>query len=369
MKQKVSIIGCSVAGLGTALELLKLDQSADVTIYDKKRCLGDRTICGGAVSCFMLQELDIKIPRYAVASEINTVRIHSPNSDFWELKSQNRPYGYILYRNLFEMHLADKISLKGGKFQLGCEITDLAYKGIIVGADGVNGISRKVLGLGIPKKDDIHLGIQLIGRNMSHPQDRIDLFFGSKFAPKGYAWIFPDGIENRVRIGLGVPLAIASNLNVYAALEKFMFHTQTEQIEPVNAKLIPTAKPPRKLVYNKVLLVGDAGLFCDPLTGGGIANALLSGKHAAKAIHKEDLKKYEHYCSYLKKRNSFRYKMKQVLCSLSDEDFNTLIHNVKDFHPKLTRISWAIIHALIELTLKNPKLTIRRKVLRKLLLP
>lgn len=365
MHKTVSIIGCSVSGLATGLELLKLDRSIDVTLYDKKNPVGSRTVCGGAISSFMLQELDLKIPRYAVASEIKAVRIHSPNGNFWELKSGNGPYGYVLYRDIFEMYLADEIRRKGGKFWLACEVTNFDDSPIIVGADGLTGISRKLLKLKRPKLEDIHIGIQRIAY-LPHTPDRLDLYFGAKFAPRGYAWIFPNGVKNQVRIGLGIPLN--ETLNAKKLLNNFINYTGAQPLGPIKAKPIPTAKPPRKLVYNNVLLVGDAGLLCDPSTGGGIANAMLSGKYAAKAIHEGNLKKYDDYCTPLKRRNNFRYKIKELLCSLSDDDFNTLIQSIKDFHPKLTRISWAIIHALIELAIKNPKLVLKHKVLRKLLL-
>jgi Dehydrogenases (flavoproteins) len=39
-----------------------------------------------------------------------------------------------------------------------------------------------------------------------------------------------------------------------------------------------------KVVRDRVMLVGDAGGFCHPITGGGIADAVLSGSMCADAI-------------------------------------------------------------------------------------
>ena len=45
---------------------------------------------------------------------------------------------------------------------------------------------------------------------------------------------------------------------------------------------VPVALPPARLVADGLMLVGDAARQVDPLTGGGIINAILAGQLAAK---------------------------------------------------------------------------------------
>ena len=363
---KIAIIGCSVAGLGTALELMKLDKSVDVTIFDKKPYVGAHTVCGGAISSFMLKELKMEIPDHVVAAEITAVRIYAPCGEFWELESERRePYGYVLWREAFEKYLAQQVTELGGRIRMNHEVKNLGELSdydYIVGADGLTGVSSKLLGF--PPLEDVHVAIQKRAY-ANHPKNRIDLYFGNEVAPKGYAWVFPEGYRRQVRIGLGVPLS--EKTNPRKLLDRFFEMIGAESISKDETKIIPTAKPPKKLVFGNVLLVGDAAHLCDPSTGGGIANALLSGKYAAKAIVEGNPEKYDRYVRGLKRRNRFRYRLKQVLYELTDEEFNEMIYVMKGFKPNLVRISWAILHAIITLALKKPKLFTRHKVLRRLI--
>jgi flavin-dependent dehydrogenase len=47
---------------------------------------------------------------------------------------------------------------------------------------------------------------------------------------------------------------------------------------------LATAKSGNRVAYGNVLKIGDAANMTDPITGEGIANALISGSHAAHAI-------------------------------------------------------------------------------------
>ena len=50
--------------------------------------------------------------------------------------------------------------------------------------------------------------------------------------------------------------------------------------------LLPLASQRRPRAYAGALLVGDAGAFVSPLTGGGIANAIETGRIAANVAAK-----------------------------------------------------------------------------------
>ena len=74
--RQISIIGGSISGLGTVLEILKKDNSLDVTIYEKNSTCKEYT-CAGGVSSFMLKKLKMNIPDYTVASKVTSLRIFS----------------------------------------------------------------------------------------------------------------------------------------------------------------------------------------------------------------------------------------------------------------------------------------------------
>lgn len=357
-KLRVACIGASVAGLGTALELLKLNPKAQVTLYDKKRYVGANTLCGGGISSFMLRELRMKLPSHVIASEISSVRIYAPDLEFWSLESDGEPYGYVLWREKFERELAKEVTELGGKIRMNHKIddlTELANYDYIVSARGLTVL---------PNLEDVHIGVQTIAHVKNHPKNRINLYFGNEIAPKGYGWVFPLG-KRKARVGLGIPLAVKANPR--KLLDSFMEKVEAEPISKVKGKLIPTAKPPRKLTDGNLVLVGDDAHLCDPLTGGGIAQAILSGKYAAKAIVQGKPEAYDSYCRGLKRRNLIRYRLKRILYDLSDEDFNEMISAMKGFQPNLTRISWAVAHAILALGRKKPKLFTKHRVFRRLM--
>ena len=357
--ETITIIGCSISGLSAALELLKLKSDINVVMVDRKKKIGVPTICGGGVSVYKLRQARVDVPKEVIATNLTGARIYSPDGNYWELRS-NKIYGYVLWRAKYEQMLADQVFNLGGEFFLGkngIDILGLIHSDIIVRASGLLGSPKR------PKLSDIHHAVQVKAK-MNVPRNIVSIYFGRKVAPQGYAWVFPETSET-ARIGLGIPLSL--KLNPALFLNKFVKRIKAKPIEKIKSKLVPTSKPLKNLVIGNSLLVGDAGLLCDPLTGGGIANAMLSGKLAAKAIVKGDLQKYNKYLKGLKCELTFRYKLKKVLYSLNDEDFNMMVDCMKDFHPNLTRIGFALFQGLVNLAIRKPRLLTKHKILRSLI--
>jgi digeranylgeranylglycerophospholipid reductase len=104
-----------------------------------------------------------------------------------------------------------------------------------------------------------------------------------EIAPGGYAWVFPKG-EGRANVGLG----IQADLGYQTALCYLDRFVEQEPAlgsgSPVTlvAGNVPVASPCPKLVTDGLMLVGDAARQVDPLTGGGIINAMAAGRLAAQ---------------------------------------------------------------------------------------
>jgi digeranylgeranylglycerophospholipid reductase len=83
------------------------------------------------------------------------------------------------------------------------------------------------------------------------------------------------------------------------------------------------------------MLVGDSARLIDPITGGGIANACISGKDAAEVAYeaiqsgntsKEFLQKYDKIIKEkFEKRNLRNWFAKEKLSELSDDTLNKLV--------------------------------------------
>ncbi len=108
-------------------------------------------------------------------------------------------------------------------------------------------------------------------------------YLGEDVAPGGYAWIFPKG-EGKANVGLGVQADLAA-LPALEYLHRFIarhpFLEQGSSVTLITGN-VPVGVPPADIVSNGVMLIGDAARQADPLTGGGIANAMVAGRLAAE---------------------------------------------------------------------------------------
>jgi len=355
---KVLIVGAGPSGLACAMQILASSEF-DVTVVDKKRVVGVNPRCAGGVSLYMVEKAGVWVPDSCIVAKVRRVRIYGPNMHFWEFRGAE-DYGYVLDRVGFEQAMARRVEGLGGKIILGhlVSVKDLEFwqgrYDCIVGADGSVSVVRQWLGLSNFPPRDVHLGVQKTITMDSYPQDVIELYFGEKVAPGGYAWIFPAG-DGLVRIGLGIP--VWRGWHAHKLLEDFIERQVYDYSEVDSvAKQIPTAKMPEKGVYGKVLLVGDAFPSTDPLTGGGICQGIASGKAAGRAIADGDPARYDEYIGWLRKQNNRRYRLKNVLFEFNDKDLNELIEVMRGFRPKTMSIGKELRRAVIHLLLRKPRL-------------
>lgn len=359
-----------MAGLHTALELLKLGFKP--TIYERRPNPKTGIVCAGGISLWALRRSGLALPKGTVASQITHIRIHAPNGHFWQGGEREIAIAYTLWRDKLEEGLARRVRKLGGIINYNRKVGTQEFRSLgreyefIVGADGIMGVTRMALNLPKPFPEDIHIGVQQLCTLPwdLHPKNRIDLYFGRSVAHRGYAWIFPVG-KGKARVGLGTPLSEkAGSINL---LDVFTKRIGATPLEPPKAKLIPTTKPLRDPAFGNILLVGDAGNFTDPLTGGGILGAVVSAKAAAKAIAEGDLNRYKKHVGWLTSQNMVRYRLKQALGELSDQELNELVWCLEGFQVHPTRMSLNIMRALLALALHKPRLLSRHKVLRRML--
>lgn len=111
----------------------------------------------------------------------------------------------------------------------------------------------------------------------------------------GYAWIFPAG-KNKANIGLGMRLDIfrKANHNLKEMLQRFLDMPQIKkrlirggEVDGIKSWQLNFGSQKRlQHTFNGALLVGDAAGFINPLTGGGIHNAMISADLAGETIDK-----------------------------------------------------------------------------------
>ena len=165
--------------------------------------------------------------------------------------------------------------------------------------------------------------------------DTCHFYFGCEVAPGGYIWIFPKG-ETKANIGIGISGNLAKNKGPKAYLDKFMEKYFPEaQVNYIVYGGVPTAWGLKEYISDNIMLVGDAARQVNPITGGGIVQAMIAGKIAGKVaseavksgnFNKKYLMKYKkEWDNKLGKIQKTMYAMKEKFMKMNDERFNKLV--------------------------------------------
>jgi geranylgeranyl reductase family protein len=150
----------------------------------------------------------------------------------------------------------------------------------IVGADGASSRVRKLAGVSIDRRG-FAVGLEAdvpradVRRDVQDPE----VYFG--IAEWGYGWVFP----KRDTLTVGIGGLAHENADLQAAFRE-LASTALGAVpdRPVFGSPIPFGNFVGCPGRGSTLLVGDAAGLVEPLTGEGIAFAVLSGAYAAKAI-------------------------------------------------------------------------------------
>jgi len=337
MEYDVIIVGGGPAGAMAGVSAGKV--GVKVLLLEEDKEVGIPLACGEGVSKKRLEEF-VKVKENWIATKIEGAKFYSPSGrSFWVKYPE---VGYILERKIFDRDLIAMACNEGVEVKVGTKVVGLSREGvkttrgeikgkIIIGADGVKGRIGKWAGIDTTlTSKDFWIGYELLLGGVDVKVGEIEFYFGREIAPGGYGWVFPKG-EGLANVGVGVyPLLANERVTKYLKrLIKKRFKTYSVLGEYVS--IIPT-KILKNLVNNNVCVVGDSGRLVDPISGGGIGNALLSGKIAGEvageSIKRGEiryLKEYEKRWFSLEGRNMrFRMKVRDVFMKLKDEDLEIL---------------------------------------------
>jgi digeranylgeranylglycerophospholipid reductase len=295
----VVVVGGGPAGLIAAREAAAA--GLDVVLVERDRAIGSPVRCGEGVGSRGLSEFISPEGASWVARRITRVIFWAP--DGTEVRVAEGDVGYILDRSRFEPALAGEAGSAGAEIRVGTEATALERRGdgwrvvlagprgdafidarIVIAADGVEALVARWAGLDtrVPARD-MESCAQYVVSNIAFDPDAIYLHFGHRVAPGGYAWIFPKdvGVAN---VGLGIVALRADGRPARAWLDDYMAryfpHGITTGYTVGGVIVHPTIK---RTVTDGLLVCGDAAHMVNPLSGGGIVNAMKAGRLAAQA--------------------------------------------------------------------------------------
>ena len=384
-KCDVLVVGAGPAGSNAARYAAK---GADVIVIEKKKEIGGPVQCAEGVSDGIFEKLEMKPNSRYVSTKIEFVKLIAPNGTVVRLDGEKVKYwksGMILDREVFDKAIAKEAARNGADFLMKTRFVSAkrTSKGVtvqakqmnediqidakmIIGADGPPSIVARSLGMDttVPLRY-LESGIQYLMMPME-VEPCIELYFGDCYAPGGYSWVFPKG-DDQANVGLGVLPVKAGQKTAQYYLDKFIERPRFKKakIVEVNAGAIPVNGPLKEPYMDNLLLVGDAGRFVNPLTGGGIHTAIITGKHAG-LLAGEAISKGDYTSNFLKKYNDMWkpeiydeldkcLKAQEVFMKLTEKDLDSIADTLKDL--KLDSLSTiSILKAIIA---KNPGLVLK----------
>lgn len=319
------IIGAGPGGLSCGKYL------NNALILEQKEEIGKPVQCAEGLAKSFLDELGIQPDPNWISSVIDNSQAVLPNGKTASLSAKEG--GYILDRINFEKFLASQCR---AKIRLQKRVTDIKKEGevwriktqggeefksrYLIGADGpVSIVRRKVFQEKVAIYPCLQYFVEVEKEIDCHT---MKLYFDRERFPLGYAWVFPKS-RNTANIGLGS----GGKIDLQVQLKDFMENTVRKDFGNYHflrniSGVIPLVEKPIKLTKDNALLVGDAGAMVDPITGGGIGNAMIAGEQAAKCILSEDI---DSYPSRIKSLSCFNEKMflaQEVLYSLDNKSLD-----------------------------------------------
>jgi digeranylgeranylglycerophospholipid reductase len=352
----VLVVGGGPGGLVAARDLVARDRGLSVMLLERDRAIGAPVRCGEGVGSGGLSEFIDPAGAPWVSRKITKVIFWAP--DGTEVRVAEGDVGYVLDRTRFEPALAAEAGRAGAEILIGTEATALKRDGdgwlvalrdaareyvvrtrLIIAADGVDGMVARWAGLDtrVPSRD-MESCAQYLMTNVNVDQDAIYLHFGNNIAPGGYAWVFPKG-EGSANIGLGVVALRAGERNARQWLDAYArnyFPTGIRVSSTVGGVIVhPTIK---RTVTDGLITVGDAAHMINPLSGGGIVNAMKAGRLAAEvgagALAAADtsaarLSRYHDAWMEMLGDDHIRFhRLKDALSKFDDAFFDTLARTV-----------------------------------------
>lgn len=309
MKYDVTVVGAGPAGSTTAKFLS--EKGFKTLLIDKEQFPRDKP-CGGGLPLRVLQRFPYVVDDNIIEAYSSSGTVFSPSLKHQIDICKDRPIISTILRKKFDYELLNFAQNAGAVFQQqtpvdSVEISDekaqvKLHQGstidtqIVVGADGVNSVIAKTTGL---QKMGADKGVCLL-QEFEVDEKIMDEYFTpsrhcyihSRFKSiGGYGWVFPK--KQHLNIGFGIVQAL-KNLeqkpNILKCYQSYFSLLKESNLIPQDLKktkikggALPT-HPLEKTYGRRLLLVGDAAGFINPLSGEGIYYAMASGKIAAELI-------------------------------------------------------------------------------------
>ncbi|HJJ88747.1 MAG TPA: NAD(P)/FAD-dependent oxidoreductase [Methanocorpusculum sp.] len=395
MDYDVLVVGGGPGGALAAKAVAEADLS--VLLVEKRPAIGAPVRCAEGIGKRALAEFIDVNPKW-VSTDIERAVIVGPDGHRFIIDGDvaGGKVGYVLDRKMFDRELVWRAAEAGAEIQVHARASaplmsngrvqgavihqhgktyDIHAK-VVIAADGVESKFAKWAGIDttVPLWELETCAQYLVNDIDIDPKANM-FYISYEACPWGYIWVFPKG-PRCANIGIGI--AGSKSGEGHRAknyLDRFM------EKEFPHAKItelmvggVSVCKPLECTVAENLLIVGDAARLSDPITGGGIYNAMytgdLAGKVAGTAIKNGDTSKKalmiydktwrEGPVGMALSRN---YAVKESFIKMNDQKLNSIVHSMSDL--QLDELS--VKKLVLAIFKKNPWLALELPHLLKVL--
>ena len=388
MKNKYDVLVIGGGPAGALAGKTAAEKGLSALIVEKRPAIGAPVRCAEGIGKEALHEFIDPDPRW-ISAEMTGAGIVAPDGFFMKLGSEmaGSKVGYVLDRKIFDRELVWKASeagadiavksrasapimengaVKGAKIEYAGRTTEVKAD-VVIAADGVESKFSKWCGIDttVPVRE-IMSSVQYVMTDIDIDEHSTIFYLGNEVAPEGYLWVFPKG-KRSANVGIGISgRKSGEGHRAKDYLDRFVKRTfpDGKTIEYIPGG-VSVCRPLDCTVADGLMITGDAARVVDPLTGGGIYNAMYTGRLAAEVaagcIEKGDcskmaLMKYdrEWRASLVGKTIERNYHIKEFLIKQSDAKLNEIIHSVSNINMK----EFSTINLIKEIIRVNPKLVL-----------
>lgn len=343
-------------------------------LLEKKAEIGAPLRCAEGVSRRRLIEVGLEPDPQWISQKIIGSIMRSPAGHTLKVieSHDENGVGYVLERHLFDKAVAQQavdagvqimmrtgctgvIKNEQGKLigikarKMGEEIE--IYADCIIAADGYESQVARWAGV------DTSLRIQDMDSCLQYRMTNVDIdaefceFIIGSHAPGGYIWIFPKG-PRIANVGIGIQGAQCQcgagpkyYLDKYIQKDERLRHGEILEIAGGGVSTSPGLSCS---VADNLMIVGDAARVINPMTGGGIYHACMTGKLAGetagrcaekKDFSQEALMEYDQaWRAKIDEELQRNWKIKEKFVKMPDELLDEFVMAISDYDLKRIRV-------------------------------
>ncbi len=301
----IVIVGGGPAGLATALWAVhhRPELRERLVVLERATYPRDKP-CAGAVggrADLALAELGVRVD--VPSSEVTGFSVALPGGTVVRHEPRGRPVGRVVRRIEFDARLAQLVQERGVRVRTGVAVQRVDERadavvlstnqgaltaGCVVGADGVGSVVRRVITPAPARWKAQALEVETPPVPSDGPRSLL-AFNAIDSAFRGYLWDFPSVVGGRPAVNRGIyrvtPSDASTGLDeLTGRLEAHLAGRGLALNDCVKKRYAERGFAPRDVLSTRRLaLVGEAA-GVDPVTGEGIAQAILMGRWAGRAL-------------------------------------------------------------------------------------